>query len=55
MSGRISAATERALAMIGKPRGGGRKWSAYAAAKVQGIDLTTIYRALKRKRQEAKR
>lgn len=54
MSGRISAACERALNMIGKPRGDGTKWTAYAAAKLQGVNLSTIYRALRRKR-EAKR
>lgn len=41
MSGRPSAATERALARI---RAGA---TAYSAAKAEGIALSTIYRALK--------
>jgi transposase len=44
MSGKPSAATERALALILKG------WTAYAAAKKEGIALSTIYRALKRER-----
>ena len=49
MSGRPSAATERALARI---QAGA---SAYSAAKAEGIALSTIYRALKaiRARQSA--
>lgn len=42
MSGRISAATERALARIEAGQ------SAYSAAKAEGIALSTIYRAIKR-------
>ena len=42
MSGQQSAATERALKLILKG------WTAYAAAKKEGIALSTVYRALKR-------
>jgi transposase len=42
MSGQISAATERALKLVAKGM------TAYAAAKKEGIALSTIYRALKR-------
>lgn len=44
MSGRPSAATEKALALVAKG------WTAYAAAKKTGIALSTIYRALAKKR-----
>jgi hypothetical protein len=47
MSGRQSAATERALGLIGKPRGRGKPpHTAYSAAKTEGLSLSTIYRAL---------
>lgn len=42
MTGQVSAATERALKRIKKGE------TAYAAAKAEGIALSTIYRALKR-------
>lgn len=45
MSARQSAATERALKLVLKG------WTAYAAAKKEGIALSTIYRALKRVEQ----
>ena len=49
MSGQQSAATERALKLILKG------WTAYAAAKKEGIALSTVYRAVKRAREaEAK-
>jgi transposase len=47
MSGRPSAATEKALALVAKGL------TPYAAAKKVGIALSTIYRALK-KRKESK-
>ena len=50
MTGRNSSATDRALALIGTPRSGGRVWTAYAAAQHVGISLNTIYRARKRLR-----
>lgn len=43
MSGRISAATERALERV---RAGTH--TAYAAARIEGVALSTIYRALRR-------
>ena len=46
MSGKISAATERALARV---RAGE---TAYRAAKTEGINLSTIYRALRRIKPE---
>lgn len=49
MSGRPSAATEKALALIGKKKKGGGKHTPYSAAKECGIALSTIYRAQKRK------
>lgn len=49
MSGRPSAATEKALALIGKPKPGGGKYTAYAAARECEIALSTIYRALLRR------
>lgn len=49
MAGKQSAAVDWALALIGKPRKGGGKHTAYSAAKMHGIALSTIYRALKRK------
>ena len=45
MSGRQSSATERALCHVG----GGM--TLYAAAKREGIALSTIYRALKAQRR----
>ena len=45
MSARNSAATERALKRVAAG-----KQSAYAAARAEGIALSTIYRALKRAR-----
>lgn len=50
MSGRPSAATEKALALIGKPKKGGGKHTAYSAAQACGIALSTIYRALKQRK-----
>ena len=44
MAARESAATVRALALIG------RGWTAYRAAKHVGIALSTIYRAVARQR-----
>jgi transposase len=45
MAGRQSSATDRALARIKAGE------TAYAAAKVEGIALSTIYRALRRIRE----
>jgi len=45
MPGRTSAATERALARVKAGE------TAYAAAKAEGIALSTIYRAMRRIRQ----
>ena len=42
MTARISAATERALKHVAKGM------TAYAAAKKEGLALSTVYRALKR-------
>lgn len=50
VTGRLSEATAKALALIGKPRKGGGVHTPYSAAKASGIALSTIYRALKRKR-----
>ena len=47
MSGRTSAATERALARIDEGE------TPYAAARAEGIALSTIYRAQKKIRQAA--
>lgn len=44
MSAQQSAAVDRAIARIAKGM------TAYAAAKAEGIALSTIYRALKRQR-----
>jgi transposase len=41
-----SAATERALKLVAKG------WTPYAAAKKEGLALSTIYRALKRGREK---
>lgn len=49
MSGRPSAATERALKLIAKGM------TPYAAAKKVGIALSTIYRALKRRGPQEER
>lgn len=46
-----SRATTRALAMIGKRRRDGRSHTAYSAAKLCGISLSTIYRALERQKK----
>jgi hypothetical protein len=46
MTGKISAATERALKRIAKGQ------TAYAASKAEGIALSTIYRAIKRNKNE---
>jgi transposase len=46
VSGQQSAATERALKLVAKG------WTAYAAAKKEGIALSTIYRALKRMKEK---
>lgn len=45
MSGRQSAAVDRALSLISKGA------TAYAAARKVGIALSTIYRALKRQKK----
>ena len=45
MTGRISGATERALARVEKGE------TAYSAAKAEGIALSTIYRAVRRERE----
>lgn len=47
MAAKISAATERALARVASGE------TAYAAAKAEGIALSTIYRALRKKPGEA--
>ena len=44
MSGKQSADTERALALVKKGK------TPYRAAKLTGIALSTIYRALKRRK-----
>ena len=44
MTGRISGATERALARVEKGE------TAYSAAKAEGIALSTIYRAVRREK-----
>jgi len=49
MAGRQSAATERALALIAEGM------TAYAAAKQEGLALSTIYRALARARAAPKK
>ncbi len=50
MPGRQSAAVDKALALIGKRRKGGGVHTAYSAAKYYELALSTIYRALARKR-----
>lgn len=50
MSRPQSAKTARALRMIGKPDGKGGTYTAYRAALLQGIALSTIYRATKRQK-----
>jgi transposase len=47
MSGKPSADTERALRLVAKGM------TPYAAAKKVGIALSTIYRALKRLKQQS--
>jgi transposase len=44
----LSGATERALKLVAKG------WTAYAAAKKEGIALSTVYRALKREKEKRK-
>lgn len=46
MPSRNSSATDEALRLIDK-----KGWTAYKAARHVGINLSTIYRALKRRRQ----
>jgi len=50
MSGRQSGAVDKALALIGK---GKPPNTPYKAAKLAGIALSTIYRALKRERDKS--
>lgn len=45
VTGRPTEATAKAVALIGKPRPGGGKHTAYSAAKAAGIALSTIYRS----------
>jgi transposase len=45
----LGAATERAIKLVAKG------WTAYAAAKKEGIALSTIYRALKREANKEKK
>lgn len=45
MTAQVSAATERALKLVAQG-----KMTAYAAAKKEGIALSTVYRAIKRER-----
>lgn len=47
MTARQSAAVDRAMARIAAGQ------TAYAAARAEGIALSTIYRALRRKRESA--
>lgn len=49
MSARQSAAVDRALRLVA------RGMTAYAAAKKEGIALSTVYRALKRQREAQKK
>ena len=46
MTGRVSGATERALARVERGE------TAYSAAKAEGIALSTIYRAVRREREK---
>lgn len=48
MTGQVSGKTERALKLVLKG------WTAYAAAKKEGIALSTIYRALKREKEKTR-
>jgi transposase len=48
MTARTSAATERALKLVA------RGMTPYAAAKKEGLALSTIYRALKREQAKEK-
>lgn len=50
MPARESAATERAIRRIGRPDKSGVPVTAYRAAKDAGIALSTIYRALARRK-----
>lgn len=45
MTGQVSGKTERALKLVLKG------WTPYAAAKKEGIALSTIYRAIKREKE----
>jgi hypothetical protein len=47
MAGKISADTQKALALVKKGK------TPYRAAKMTGIALSTIYRALKRKAHQS--
>lgn len=49
MSGQVSSATERALKLVAQG-----KMTPYAAAKKTGIALSTIYRAIKREKEQVK-
>lgn len=53
MSGRQSAAVDAALALIGTRDELGRTITAYRAAVIVGISLSTIYRAIARSRAHA--
>jgi transposase len=44
----ISEPTARALKLVAKG------WTAYAAAKKEGLALSTIYRAIKREKEKQK-
>lgn len=48
MSGRQSAAMDRALALIGQPRGNGEVHTAYSAARAEQVSLSGIYKAVTR-------
>jgi predicted DNA-binding transcriptional regulator YafY len=49
MSGRQSSSVDKALSLIGKVRKG-EVITAYRAAKLTGISLSTIYRAIARQK-----
>ena len=46
-----SAAVDKALKLIGKPRKGGGVHTAYSAAKQCGLALSTVYRAVWRQQK----
>jgi DNA-binding IclR family transcriptional regulator len=48
MSGRQSGAVDTALALIGTLGHNGKRITAHKAAKITGIAVSTIYRALSR-------